>query len=144
MSSLIKLILAVSSTTAIFLKEYIIVSWEAYCCSSVTQSCPTLCDPMDCSTPAFSVFVIPQSLLKLTFVPSDILEQSGGFQHTSFILDKFSLERPKPSCHLSLPPLCLSLSLFLYPNQDEAGVSSAAFVPPTLCSKSHAIAVVGK
>ena len=21
--------------------------------SSVTQSCPTLCDPMDCSTPAF-------------------------------------------------------------------------------------------
>ena len=23
--------------------------------SSVTQSCPTLCDPMDCSTPGFSV-----------------------------------------------------------------------------------------
>ena len=25
-----------------------------YCCL-VTQSCPTLCDPMDCSTPGFSV-----------------------------------------------------------------------------------------
>ena len=25
------------------------------CCRSVTQSCPTLCDPMDCSTPGFPV-----------------------------------------------------------------------------------------
>ena len=25
------------------------------CCCSVTQSCPTLCDPMDCSIPGFSV-----------------------------------------------------------------------------------------
>ena len=24
--------------------------------SSVAQSCPTLCDPMDCSTPGFSVY----------------------------------------------------------------------------------------
>ena len=28
--------------------------WEM-CCSSVAQSCPTLCDPMDCSTPGFPV-----------------------------------------------------------------------------------------
>ena len=26
-----------------------------YCCCSVTQSCPTLCDPIDCSTPGFPV-----------------------------------------------------------------------------------------
>ena len=25
------------------------------CCCSVTQSCPTLCDPMDCGTPGFPV-----------------------------------------------------------------------------------------
>ena len=25
------------------------------CCCSVTQSCPTLCSPMDCSTPGFPV-----------------------------------------------------------------------------------------
>ena len=31
--------------------------------SSVTQSCPTLCDPMDCSTPGFPV---PHQLLELT------------------------------------------------------------------------------
>ena len=33
--------------------------------SSVTQSCPTLCDPMDCSTPASLSFSISQSLLKV-------------------------------------------------------------------------------
>jgi len=26
-----------------------------YCCCSVTQSCPTLCDPIDCSTPGLPV-----------------------------------------------------------------------------------------
>ena len=35
-----------------------------FCCW-VTESCPTLCDPMDCSTPGFPVFTISQSLLKL-------------------------------------------------------------------------------
>ena len=25
------------------------------CCCSVAQSCPSLCDPMDCSTPGFPV-----------------------------------------------------------------------------------------
>ena len=28
---------------------------NVHCCCSVTQSCPTLCDPMDCSTPGFPV-----------------------------------------------------------------------------------------
>ena len=27
----------------------------AFCCCSVTQSCPTICNPMDCSTPGFPV-----------------------------------------------------------------------------------------
>ena len=26
-----------------------------FCCCSVAQTCPTLCDPMDCSTPGFPV-----------------------------------------------------------------------------------------
>ena len=30
-------------------------TWPPRCCCSVVQSCPTLCDPMDCSTPGFSV-----------------------------------------------------------------------------------------
>ena len=28
---------------------------RSWCCSSVSQSCPTLCDPLDCSTPGFPV-----------------------------------------------------------------------------------------
>ena len=28
---------------------------QMLCCCSVAQSCPTLCDPMDCSTPGFPV-----------------------------------------------------------------------------------------
>ena len=38
--------------------------------SSVTQSCPTLCDPMDCSTPGLPVHHQSQSLLKLMSMES--------------------------------------------------------------------------
>ena len=38
--------------------------WFRYCCSA-TQSCQTLWDPMDCSTPGFLSFTISWSLLKL-------------------------------------------------------------------------------
>ena len=37
-------------------------------CCSVAQLCPTLCDPMDCSTPGFPSFTISWSLLKLMFI----------------------------------------------------------------------------
>ena len=36
------------------------------CCCSVTQSCPTLCDPTDCSTPGFPVL---HHLLELAQTP---------------------------------------------------------------------------
>ena len=35
------------------------------CCCSVTQSGPTLCDPMNCSMPGVPSFTISRSLLKL-------------------------------------------------------------------------------
>ena len=38
--------------------------------SSVSQSCPTLCNPMDCSTPGFPVHQQLQSLLKLMSIKS--------------------------------------------------------------------------
>ena len=38
--------------------------------SPVTQACPTLCDPMDCSTPGLPVLHQPQSLLKLMAIES--------------------------------------------------------------------------
>ena len=54
------------------------------CCCSITQSCPTLRDPMDCTCQASQSFTISWSLLKLT-----------------------SIESVMPSKHLIL---CLSLS----------------------------------
>ena len=39
-------------------------------CSSITQLCPTLCDPMDCSTPGFPVHHQLQILLKLMSIES--------------------------------------------------------------------------
>ena len=60
-------------------------------CCSVAQSCPTLCDPMDCSTPGFPVLTTSQSLLKL-----------------------MSTEPVMPSNHLILcRPLLLLPSIFL-------------------------------
>ena len=41
--------------------------------SSVAQSCPTLCDPMNCSMPNFSVHHQSQSLLKLVSLESVVL-----------------------------------------------------------------------
>ena len=60
------------------------------CCCSVVQSCLTLCDPMDCSTPGFPVLHHLPEMLKL-----------------------MSIESVKPSIHLTLcRPLLLLPSIF--------------------------------
>ena len=41
-------------------------------CYSAAQSCPTLCNPMDCSTPGFLSFTSSQSLLTLMSIESVI------------------------------------------------------------------------
>ena len=59
---------------------------------SVVQSCPTLCDPMDCSTPGFPVHYLPE------FVQTRVPGVSDAIQ---------------PSHPLSLPsPPALSLSQY--------------------------------
>ena len=41
-------------------------SWEhSFCCCSVAQLCPTLCDPVVCSTPGFLAHTVSQGLLKV-------------------------------------------------------------------------------
>ena len=47
-----------------------VFSMPSMLCCSVTQSCPTLCDPMDCSMPGFPVHHISQSLLKYMSIES--------------------------------------------------------------------------
>ena len=46
------------------------VTCYKYCISSVTQLCPTLCDPMDCSTQASLSITNSQNLLKLRSIES--------------------------------------------------------------------------
>ena len=43
------------------------------CCCSVAKSCPTLCNPVDCSKPGFLSFTIFRSLLKLMSIDFVIL-----------------------------------------------------------------------
>ena len=65
---------------------------HCWCCCSVAQSCPTLCDPMDCSLQASLSFTISRSLLKL-----------------------MSIKSVMPSNHLVLCcPLLLLPSIFLF------------------------------
>ena len=42
------------------------------CCCSVTQECPTLCDPMNCSTPGLPSLTISQTLPKFMAIASVI------------------------------------------------------------------------
>ena len=54
------------------------VNWRShyrqlYGCCSVPQSCPTLCDPMDCIAPGFPVLHHLQSLFKFTSIESMML-----------------------------------------------------------------------
>ena len=46
-------------------------------CCSVTQSCPTLCDPMDCSTPALPVpHHLPEFVQGHVHYISDVIQPS--------------------------------------------------------------------
>ena len=52
------------------LKSYSVHYRKLFQFSSVTQSCLTLCNPMDCSTPSFPVYHNSWSLLKLMSIES--------------------------------------------------------------------------
>ena len=57
-----------------FLINFLVRSNISFSCCSVTQSCLTLCDPIDCSAPASLSFTISQSLLKLMSRVSDAIQ----------------------------------------------------------------------
>ena len=54
--------------------------------SSVAQSCPTLCDPMDCSTPGFPVITTSGSFFKLTSIESVMPSNYLICRHLLFLL----------------------------------------------------------
>ena len=46
------------------------------CCCSVAQSCLTLCEPMDCSTPGFPVLHLPEFVQTHVHWVSDVIQPS--------------------------------------------------------------------
>ena len=64
------------------------------CGCSVAKSCPTLCDPMDCSTPGFPVLHYLQQ-----FAQTHVHRVNDDIQ-------------PSPPCHLLLPSVFPSIRVF--------------------------------
>ena len=90
-----------------------------YCCSSVAKSCPTLCDPMDCSTPGLPVH---HQLLELPQT------------HVHWVGDAI---QPSQLCHplLLLPSILPSIRVFssesvLWSGGQSIGVSASTSVLP--------------
>ena len=62
------------------------VTTGAPCCCSVTQPCPALFNPMDCSTPGFLSITNPWSLLKLRSIKSVMSSNHLIFCHPLLFL----------------------------------------------------------
>ena len=94
-----------------------------FCCviiSSVTQLCPTLCDPMDCSTPGFPVY---HQLLELT--------QSHVHWVSDAIQPSCPLSSPSPAAfNLSQHQGLFQLSQFFTSDGQSIGVSASTSVLP--------------
>ena len=87
--------------------------------SSVAQSCPTLCDPMNCSTPG-----LPVHHQLLEFTQTHVHRVSDAIQ-PSHPLSSPSLPAPNPSLHQSFP----MSQLFTWGGQ-STGVSALASILP--------------
>ena len=70
----------------------------------ITQLCPTLCDPMDCSLPVFSVHGTPQArILEWVAIPSpgDLLDPGIEPRSSALQADYLTSEQPgKPTSSL--------------------------------------------
>ena len=92
------------------------ISWlgKCYCCS-VTQSCPTLCDSMDCSRPGSPVLHISWSLFKLKSI--ELMMPSNHLYHP-LLLQSFPASGSFP-----MSQLCVS-------GAQSIGASTSALVLP--------------
>ena len=105
-------------------------SWQpqhSCACCSVAQSCPILCDPMDCSTPDFPVHhqlpelapihvhwvsdaIQPSYPLSSPFPPAFSLSQHQGLSNESFICIRW--------------PKCWNFSFSINPSNEYSGLIS--------------------
>ena len=95
--------------------------------SSVTQSCPTFCDPMDCSTPGFPVHPNSQSLLKLmsieSVMPSNHLILCHFFFLLPLIFPSIRIFSNESVLHISWPKYW-SFSFSISPSNEYSGLIS--------------------
>ena len=83
-----------------------------YVCVLVTQSCPTLCDPMDCSLPGSSVHQILQArILEWVAISSSRDLPNPGIEPRSSALQADSLPAEPPGKYFSMSyifdPICI-------------------------------------
>ena len=82
----------------------LLIEFSISTCCSVTQSCSTFCDPMDCSMPGF-----PRSLLKLVSI--ELLMLSNHFYYSIIISQELIFFFNQYSCHIHGSNILLSLRL---------------------------------
>ena len=112
---LLLLCLSVFPSIRVFSNELTLQYMNIASVSSVAQSCPTLCDPMDCNTPGFPVY---HQLLELT--------QTHVHRVSDAIQPSHPLSFPSPPAfNLSFP-----LSQLFTSGAWSIGVSASASVLP--------------
>ena len=91
---------------------------------SVAKSCPTLCDPMDCSMPGSLSFTISQSLLKLMSKIKSVMLSNHLILCNSLLLPlifpSIRVSFNELTLHIRWPKYCLSIS----PSNEYSGLIS--------------------
>ena len=96
--------------------------WPVLCCCSVTKSCPTLCNPMDCSTSGFLVnHQLPEFIQTQVHWVSDAIQPSHPLsppsppalnlsQHWSLSMSQlFATSGQSPGASTSAPVLPMNI-----------------------------------
>ena len=108
------------------------------CCFSVAQSCPTLCNPMNCSTPGFPVLHLSWSLLKLMFIelvmPSNHLILCCPFLLLPSIFSSIRVFSSESGLHIGWPKYW-SFRFSVRPSNEYSGcayINSVQFSRPVV------------
>ena len=100
---------------------------SASCCCSVTQSCLTLCDPMNSSMPGFLFFTMSRSLLKFMSIesamPSIYLLLCCPLLFLPSIFPNIRVFSNEPSVHIRWPKYW-NFSFSISPSNKHSGLIS--------------------
>ena len=99
------------------------------CCCSVAKSCPTLCNPMDCSNQISLSITNSQSLLKLMSTESVMpptIKPSHPLQLPPSIFPSIRVFSSESALHIRWPKYC-SCSFNISPSNEQSGLISFTF-----------------